>query len=289
MAAAAGRSLLLLLSSRGRGGGAGGCGALTAGYFSGLGVSRHRQQQHHRTVSERARRLRGGRGGAGVWEPPAGRPPGQLASYLNSRPLPRLPGTEKPPCPSGACGGDQEGRESGGSREEEEEEEEGRRRDVPAGLGTQGVEGMGLEPLTDPPPISVRPSFLTALPLCTRTEPRTSYPLSFLLWVRLGVLSCRGCLVCVRRVALPCFWELSPESNPGPLRGPLSSLGALGMNKKENQTLSPSVTSCTCGFREQLPCDGCCIASGGKLHPLRSLKVLGGPFGGLVLSLFARV
>ncbi|PNI75449.1 MCU isoform 10 [Pan troglodytes] len=52
MAAAAGRSLLLLLSSRGGGGGggAGGCGALTAGCFPGLGVSRHRQQQHHRTV-----------------------------------------------------------------------------------------------------------------------------------------------------------------------------------------------------------------------------------------------
>ncbi|XP_026985733.1 calcium uniporter protein, mitochondrial isoform X3 [Sagmatias obliquidens] len=52
MAAAAGRSLLLLLSSRG-GGGAGGCGALTAGCFPALGVSRHRQQQHHRTVHQR--------------------------------------------------------------------------------------------------------------------------------------------------------------------------------------------------------------------------------------------
>lgn len=125
MAAAAGRSLLLFLSSRGGGAGAGGCGALTAGCFPGLGVSRHRQQQHHRTVSERARRLRGGRGGAGVWELPVGRPPGQRASYLNSRPLPGLPGTEGPLCPSGACGGDREGRASGGSREDEEE---GRRR-----------------------------------------------------------------------------------------------------------------------------------------------------------------
>uniref|UniRef100_A0A667HFB5 Calcium uniporter protein n=1 Tax=Lynx canadensis TaxID=61383 RepID=A0A667HFB5_LYNCA len=53
MAAAAGRSLLLLLSSRGGGGGVGGCGALTAGCFPGLGVSRHRQQQHHRTVHQR--------------------------------------------------------------------------------------------------------------------------------------------------------------------------------------------------------------------------------------------
>uniref|UniRef100_A0A8C6DA16 Calcium uniporter protein n=1 Tax=Moschus moschiferus TaxID=68415 RepID=A0A8C6DA16_MOSMO len=54
MAAAAGRSLLLLLSSRGGGGGgAGGCGALTAGCFPALGVSRHRQQQHHRTVHQR--------------------------------------------------------------------------------------------------------------------------------------------------------------------------------------------------------------------------------------------
>ncbi|PNJ40620.1 MCU isoform 7 [Pongo abelii] len=53
MAAAAGRSLMLLLSSRGGGGGgAGGCGALTAGCFPGLGVSCHRQQQHHRTGVE---------------------------------------------------------------------------------------------------------------------------------------------------------------------------------------------------------------------------------------------
>ncbi|MEJ1288240.1 hypothetical protein NN561_019271 [Cricetulus griseus] len=50
MAAAAGRSLLLLLCSRGGGGGAGGCGALTAGCFPGLAVSRHRQHQQHRTV-----------------------------------------------------------------------------------------------------------------------------------------------------------------------------------------------------------------------------------------------
>lgn len=136
MAAAAGRSLLLLLSSRGGAVGAGGCGALTAGCFPGLGVSHHRQQQHHRTVSERARRLRGGRGGAGVWEPPAGRPPGQRASYLNSRPLPRLPDTEGPPCPSGACGGDQEGRERGGSGAEEEE---GRRRGCSRRTGDTGA------------------------------------------------------------------------------------------------------------------------------------------------------
>ena len=155
MAAAAGRSLLLLLSSRGGGGGVGGCGALTAGCFPGLGVSRHRQQQHHRTVSERAPRLRGGRGGAGVWEPLAGRPPGQRASSLNSLPLPSLPGTEEPPCPSGACGGDQEGREGGGSREEEEE---GRWRGC--SRRTRGTRaGKGLEPFSDSHPISVPPSF----------------------------------------------------------------------------------------------------------------------------------
>lgn len=157
MAAAAGRSLLLLLSSRGGGGGAGGCGALTAGCFPALGVSRHRQQQHHRTVSERARRLRGGRGGAGVREPLAGRPPGQRASYLNSRPLPSLPGTEKPPCPSGACGGDQEGRE-GGRRKQSGGGGGAMAGMFPQDPGHQGGEGTGLEPLTDSPPISVPPS-----------------------------------------------------------------------------------------------------------------------------------
>ncbi|XP_051042692.1 calcium uniporter protein, mitochondrial isoform X1 [Phodopus roborovskii] len=53
MAAAAGRSLLLLLCSRGGGGVAGGCGALTAGCFPGLPVSRHRQHQQHRTAHQR--------------------------------------------------------------------------------------------------------------------------------------------------------------------------------------------------------------------------------------------
>lgn len=183
MAAAAGRSLLLLLSSRGGGAGAGGCGALTAGCFPGLGVSRHRQQQHHRTVSERARRLQGGRGGAGVWEPRAGRPPGQRASYLNSRPLPRLPGSEGPPCPSGACGGDQEGRESGGSGEEEEGRRRGcsrRTRDTRAGKARD----LNLS-LTRPGSRSL-PAALTALPLCSRTEPRASCPL-FLLHGRVWV------------------------------------------------------------------------------------------------------
>ncbi|XP_062959299.1 calcium uniporter protein, mitochondrial isoform X2 [Cynocephalus volans] len=59
MAAAAGRPLLLLLSSRGGGGGGGGCGALTAGCFPGLGVSRHRQQQHHRTMTLKGIRTHG--------------------------------------------------------------------------------------------------------------------------------------------------------------------------------------------------------------------------------------
>lgn len=66
---------------------------------------------------------------------------------------------------------------------------------------------------------------------------------------------------------------------------PSSSLGPLGTGKRDNQTLSPSVTSCVCGHGEEPPRDGCCIGSGGKLHPLRSLKVLGGRFGGLVYQL----
>lgn len=216
MAAAAGRSLLLLLSSRG-GGGAGGCGALTAGCFPALGVSRHRQQQHHRTVSERARRLRGGRGGAAVWDQQAGRPPGQRASYLNSRPLQRLPGTEEPPCPSGACGGNQEKRQGGGSREEE-----GRRQGCSRRTGdTRAGKGRDLNlSLTRPRSRSLPPFYLTALPYCSRTEPRSSCPLSLLLQAGWGVLSCRGCLVYVSGE-----WQCHtagncpPEGNPGPQRG----------------------------------------------------------------------
>lgn len=146
MAAAAGRPLLLLLSSRGGGGGAGGCGALTAGCFPGLGVSRHRQQ-HHRTVSERARRLRGGRGGAGVWEsPPAGR-----------RGSGRVPSTRGR---SRGCWAPRSRRAlqapaATTRKRRRAEEAEGRRRgdggDVPAGPGTPGREGTGLEPFTRRP------------------------------------------------------------------------------------------------------------------------------------------
>lgn len=275
MAAAAGRSLLLLLSSRGcGGGGAGGCGALTAGCFPGLGVSRHRQQQHHRTVSERARRLRGGRGGAGVWEPPAGRPPGQQASYLNSRPLPRLPGTEEPPCPSGACGGDQEGRAGGRKPRGGGGATAGM---FPQDWGHQGGEGTGLEPLPDPPPISVPPFFVLYNP-----APRLPNGAR---WKLSPFPPPLGGLGSPELPRPPCVCQESgsamllgaaPESSPGPQRGrPASSLVPEGSGKKENQTLSLSVTSCVCVCGgNQLPRDGCCIASGGKLHPLGFLKVL---------------
>lgn len=183
MAAAAGRSLLLLLSSRGGGGGASGCGALTAGCFPGLGVSRHRQQQHHRTVSERARRLRGGRGGAGVWEPPAGRPPGQLASYLNSAAAPEVAGQRGAAVPfrrlrrrPGREGERRKPRGGGGGATAGCSRRTG---DTRAGTARD----LNLS-LTRPRSRSLPPSFLTALPRVSRTEPRASCPPSLLLWVR---------------------------------------------------------------------------------------------------------
>lgn len=108
----------------------------------------------------------------------------------------------------------------GGRAEEAERRRKRRRGDsgmFPQDRGHQGGEGTGLEPLTDPPPISVPPSFLTALPLSSQTEPPCNLsPLPLLL----GGFGCpelpRLPCVCVRRVAVPCFWELSPESNPGP-------------------------------------------------------------------------
>lgn len=111
---------------------------------------------------------------------------------------------------------------------------------------------------------------------------------SLLLWARWGVRSCRGCR-CVRRVAVPCCWELSPESTPGPQEAAASpSLGPVGTRRKGNQTLSFSdqVPACAC-CGSQLARGGCCIASGGKHHPLRSLKVPGGPLGGLAFRLHA--
>lgn len=84
-----------------------------------------------------------------MWEPPAGRPPGQRASYLNSRALPGTRAPEEPPCPSGACGGDQEGRADG--------RKPGGGGGATAGMFPQdrghhqGGEGTGLEHLPDPP------------------------------------------------------------------------------------------------------------------------------------------
>lgn len=75
---------------------------------------------------------------------------------------------------------------------------------------------------------------------------------------------------------MPRCWELSPESTPGPQEAAASpSLGPLGTRRKENQTLafSDQVPACACSGN-QLPPGGCCIASGGKHHPLGSLKVL---------------
>lgn len=150
MAAAAGRSLLLLLCSRGGGGGAGGCGALTAGCFPGLGVSRQRPHQQHRTVSER-----GSREGGAAWGA-AGRP-GSRATSLNSRP-PRGGG---PPSRRvlqrlrrrlGRQSGRAGGRRGGGGATAGM---------FPQDWGRQGGEGTGLEPLPDPPPGSVPPSVVS--------------------------------------------------------------------------------------------------------------------------------
>lgn len=170
MAAAAGRSLLLLLCSRGGGGGAGGCGALTAGCFPGLGVSRQRPHQQHRTVSER-----GSVEGGAAWGA-AGRP-GSPATSLNSRP-PRGGG---PPSRRvlqrlrrrlGRQSGQAGGREAG---EEEEGREQGcsrRTGDARAGKARD----LNLSPTRLRAP-SLLPSFLTALLQCSQTEPSASCPL----------------------------------------------------------------------------------------------------------------
>lgn len=111
---------------------------------------------------------------------------------------------------------------------------------------------------------------------------------SLLLWAGWGVRSCRGCR-CVRRVAVPCCWELSPESTPGPQEAAASpSLGPLGTRRKENQTLA---------FSDQVPC--MCVfwepaSSRRMLHCFRRqtpsprvLKGPGGPFRGLAFRLRA--
>lgn len=82
--------------------------------------------------------------------------------------------------------------------------------------------------------------------------------------------------VCVRRVAVPAMLLVTvsgeqPRTPAGPLPRPLSALRERA--RKDNQTLSLSVTSCMCGHGKQPPREGCCIASGGKLHP----EILKGP------------
>lgn len=85
----------------------------------------------------------------------------------------------------------------------------------PQDRGHQGGEGKGLEPLPDPPQSRSLPPFsLTALLHCSLTEHCSSCPLSLLLRAGWGVLSCRGCLVSVSGVAVPCCWELSPGGQP---------------------------------------------------------------------------
>lgn len=146
---------------------------------------------------------------------------GQAAGAAGELPqlaaLQRLPGTEEPPCPSGACGGNQEKRQGGGSREEE-----GRRQGCSRRTGdTRAGKGRDLNlSLTRPRSRSLPPFCLTALPYCSRTEPRSSCPLSLLLQAGWGVLSCHGCLVYVSGE-----WQCHtagncpPEGNPGPQRG----------------------------------------------------------------------
>lgn len=177
MAAAAGRSLLLFLSSRGGGAGAGGCGALTAGCFPGLGVSRHRQQQqqHHRTVSERARRLRGGRGGAGVWEPPVGRPARAAGEFPQLAAAPGAAGQRGAAVPFRRL------RRRPG-REGERRKQRGRGGGATAGMfpqdrGHRGGEGRDLNLSLTRPPAAVPPSCSLHSPArCSRTEPGASCP-----------------------------------------------------------------------------------------------------------------
>lgn len=124
----------------------------------------------------------------------------------------------------------------------------------PQDPGHQGGEGTGLEPLTDSPPISVPPYFffffsLTALPHRSRTEPRASCPLSLLLRAGWGVLSCRGCLGYVSgewqcHASGHCLRRAAQDPSGA---APSSSLGPVGTGKRDNQTLSPSVTSACVG------------------------------------------
>lgn len=182
MAAAAGRSLLLLLSSRGGGGGASGCGALTAGCFPGLGVSRHRQQQQHRTVSERARRLReggaapacGSRGRAGR------RGSGRVTSTQDSARGCRAPRSRRAlQAPAAATG---KGGRAGGSQEEEE----GRWRGCSRRTGdTRAGKGRHLNLSVTRLRSRSLPPFLRALPQGSRTDPVQVVPLS-----PLGGLGC---------------------------------------------------------------------------------------------------
>lgn len=181
------------------------------------------------------------------------------------------------------------GGRAGGSREEEE----GRRRGCSRRTGdTRAGKARDLNlSLTHPQSRSLPSSFLTALPQGSRTEPGGSCPLSLLLWAGWGVLSCRGRLVCARRVAVPCCWELPRRAAQDPSGAAPRPLSFQRGRARRKIKLYPSLwlPVCVCARGEPAP-------SRWMLHCFRrqapSSRVLkgafGGPFEGYCISVFTR-
>lgn len=134
------------------------------------------------------------------------------------------------------------------------EEEEGRWRGCSRRTrGTRAGKGRDLNLSLTRPRSRSLPTFfffsLTALPHRSRTEPRASCPLSLLLRAGWGVLSCRGCLGYVSgewqcHASGHCLRRAAQDPSGA---APSSSLGPVGTGKRDNQTLSPSVTSACVG------------------------------------------
>lgn len=161
----------------------------------------------------------------------------------------------------------------------------------PQDRGHQGGEGTGLEPLPDPPPISVPPSFFlnSFAPLLPNWAPCKVVPL-LSSSRRVGVpwVAAAALCMCQESGSAMLLGTVPRRATQDPA-GPLPrSFSALGEWTRRKIKLYPPLWLPASGLGEQHACDGCCIAQEPSFIPLRSLKVLVVLLEGWFISLLTR-